>query len=435
MKNLTKKTLCIILAFMLLFAATACTKVAEPTATKTPVASVSSAATKAPVAKLPEVIKIGYLIDLTGINASIGLFLKEGFELYLKQVNSKFGDVKVELIIEDTASAADVSVTKAQKLVENNKVDWLVGCVAANSAAAVGAYAVDKKVPFMVMGSTDALTQHQYSEYVMRPSMSSSSPQFSLADYAYNEMGLRTVAAVALDFAYLYEQLGSFKITFEKLGGKVTEIQWVPMTGKDFGAYVNKISTNVDGLYDGIAGGNTGTFLQELRNYGWKKPIIGTTSVTDESLFEGIGDAGIGVITSNQYSCVLDTPANKSFSEIYKKEYGHGPSTYSEVSYSDAMILDKMYTSIFEAGKDYKDIKVLNEAFNAISIDLPRGHITIENNNAVQDYYIRRLEKVNGELQNTVLKTAKSVSQWGPYTKEERLAKPLFSKEWPFNAK
>lgn len=435
-----KKLVCIALTFLTLFALVACSTTTPPAATQTPAATSTPGATEAPKGNVPEVYKVGFLADLTGNFASMGLFMKNGWTLYLKEHDQKIAGMKVEYVVEDSASDPAVAVTKAQKLVEADKVDILVGCGLANQGLAISTYAVEKKVPYvMSMVSAEALTQHLANDYTFRVSWTSGQPMWAFAEYLYNTAGIKTLAAIANDYAFQYEQLGALKIAFEKLGGKIVDIQWVPMTQKDFGAYVAAIPKDVDAVYSGVVGGNGATLLQEIRNYGIDKPITATASVTDEAMINAIGDAGIGILSALHYSAALGTPAMDAFVELYQKEYSAIPAYPSEGAYLTGLFLDKALSEVIASGADYNDIKALNKAWKALEVDAPRGHVKMdEYNNPIENVYIRRIDKVPngkyGTYQNTVVATIENVSQWGPYTPEERLALPEFSKEWPFQS-
>lgn len=374
-------------------------------------------------------IKIGLLGPLSGVAAPSGINMRDGFLLYLEEHANKLGGRQVELKIEDTASDAGTAVQKARKLVERDEVNLMVGPVMTPEAYAVAAYTVANKVPLVLpVPSSESLTQQDRNDYIMRTGWASSQAMYPLADYVYNTLGYRTVASFAMDQGFGYETVGSFQFEFEKLGGKVVKKIWNPLATKDFGPYLTQIPGNVDAVVISEAGGDGVNFFPAYKDFGIKVPIIGTGASTDESILTKIGDAAIGTVTGLHYSAVLDTPKNKAFIASFEKKFGRGTSYVSEAGYSAGAVLDKILS---EMGEQYDNAKLI-EAFKNLTITLPRGPIVIDRyNNPTETIYIRKVEKVNGKLQNTVIDTVPNVSQFWTYGAEAVLARQAFSRDFP----
>lgn len=440
MKAFAKRLLPVFLVLLIIISLAACTQ-APPAATTAPPATQAPAATTTPAANVPKSIKIGFVASLTGAQAASGMYCKNGWVLYLKQNDQKLGGIPIEYIVEDNASDPAVAVTKAQKLCTSDKVDFIIGGTLASEAYAIAPIALENKIPYISLAAADSLSQHDFNKYMFRVTWTGSQPMYPFADYLYNEAGIKTIAAVANDYAFQYEQLGGFKIAYDKLGGKIKDIQWVPLTGKDFGAYVAAIPDDVDAVYSGIVGGNGPGFLQEMANYGVNKDkvILASGASTDEAYLDSIGDAGIGVLSALQYSTALGTPACDAWVDAYKKEYGAIPDYYGEGAYVAGIALDQAFKALIEAGKDVKDIDAFTEVWQKMKIDAPKGPMAFDQfNQAIMNIYIRKIEKANGKYgtyQNTVLKTYPMCDQWGPFkTPEERMKTPMFNKEYPFNS-
>jgi branched-chain amino acid transport system substrate-binding protein len=140
-----------------------------------------------------------------------------------------------------------------------------------------------------------------------------------------------------------------------------------------------------------------------------------------------MGDEATGVVTALHYSGALDTPANRKFAAAYRSRFNRVPSYYSESMYTGG----KWLLAAIEAldGK-VEDRNVLLEAIRKASpADLPRGPVTIDDyGNPVENIYVRRVDRVNGALQNTVIATLPAVSQFWKYNPAEYLKQPLYSR-------
>jgi len=370
--------------------------------------------------------------------------MQQGWEMAMKQLGNKLGGVDVQTVLEDSASDPSTAVTKATKLIDNDNVDILFGSSITACGNAIAPVAVEKQVPFvMPVVAADTLTQHSFSPYIFRTGWNSSQPMYLFGKYAHDVMGLNTIAVVASDFAFLYEQVGAFKIGFELAGGKITDVQWVPLNQTDFGAYTAAIPTNVDALLNCITGGSGPTFVQEVANYGIKDKmtILSSGTTVEESWLEACGDAAVGYISASHYSNAIGTPAMNAFTDEFESEYKVAPAFAAESCYSTALMLDAVYQYIFDNGLDYKNIDDLNTAFHAVKVEIPRGTLQLdEMNSAINNIYIRRVDKIDNNpyahYQNTPIMEWDNVDQWGngPFTKEQRLALPIYSRDWPWNA-
>jgi branched-chain amino acid transport system substrate-binding protein len=386
--------------------------------------------TAAAAAKKP--IKIGLLTALSGGLAALGEDCRNGFMLYVKEKGSVFAGHPIEVIIEDTTGVASVAVTKARKLIDKDGVDLLVGPLTGAEGYAVGDLVrKTKTIDFSTAGS-DALTKWDKSPYVLRNWVSSSGPSHPFADYAFNELGWRTVALCGTDYAYPHEGVGGFHYRFQELGGKVVKRVWTPPGAPDYGPYIPQLPKDVDGIFAVQAGGDAIRFVEAYATYGFKGkvPLAGHWNVTDEGILDAEGDNAIGIITTGHYAAKSDTPENKEFVKKYQAAYGgRMPSMPSEGLYSVAQSIEATLQLVGEA---YKDPLKFAKAFRNIKIVSPRGTITVDDYNMViQPTVIRKVEKVGGKLQNTPIHVIPDTSQWGPYDPIEYMKRPRYSRDWP----
>jgi len=135
-------------------------------------------------------------------------------------------------------------------------------------------------------------------------------------------------------------------------------------------------------------------------------------------------------VTALHYSAALTTPANRRFVKAYEAKHQQVPSYYAEGTYVAGSVLRAAFETI---GGDAEDGAKFLAALRRVSItDAPRGPVSFDDyGHPIENIYVRRVERVEGKLQNTVIHTFPSVSQFGPYRAEDFLKNPVYSRDWP----
>ena len=384
-----------------------------------------------------EELRIGYLAPLTGGLAQTGIDMRDGFLLYLEQHGNKLGGMDVKLIIEDEQGKGDVAVTKAKKLVLQDKVHILIGGVLASTGYALAPVSTELKTMYIPsIPAADDLTQRQLKNfpYLIRTSWSSSQPHHPLGQWACDQ-GYKKVVTIAADYAFGYEVVGGFQKAFEDCGGKIIQKIWPPLGAKDFGPFIPTIKADTDAVFSLMVGPMPAQFIKQMRGAGFKKPIIGGGTSYDEFVLPFMGDEAIGDVSALHYSAALDTPKNIEFVKAYRAKFGKVPSYYSENNYTTAQWLDE---ALKKAGGKWPGPEELIKLMVGIKLDSVRGPISFdENRNPIQNIYIKKVEKKKmfgyekDELWNTVIKTYPNVSQFWTYGKDKFLAQPVYDKNFP----
>jgi branched-chain amino acid transport system substrate-binding protein len=385
-----------------------------------------------------EELRIGYLAPLTGGLAQTGIDMRDGFLLYLDQHGNKLGGMDVKLIIEDEQGKGDVAVTKAKKLVLQDKVHMLIGGVLASTGYALAPVSTELKTMYIpTIPAADDLTQRRLTEfpYLVRTSWSSSQPHHPLGQWACDE-GYKKIVTIAADYAFGYEVVGGFQKAFEDCGGKIVQKIWPPLGAKDFGPFIPTIKGDADAVFSLMVGPMPAQFIKQMRGAGFKKPILGGGTSYDEFVLPFMGDEAIGDISALHYSAALQTPENEAFVKAYRAKFGKVPSYYSENNYTTAMWLDE---AIKKAGGKFPGPEELIKIMVGIKLDkTPRGPVSFDDmRNPIQNIYIKKVEKKKmfgydkDELWNTVTKTYPNVSQFWTYGKDKFLAQPVYDKNFP----
>jgi branched-chain amino acid transport system substrate-binding protein len=378
-------------------------------------------------------IKIGFITPLSGGMAANGKDMLAGFELYLEEIGYQVAGRKIQLIVEDDEAVPATGLTKTRKLVEKDGVHVMSGGLMASTGYALAPYIDSKEIPmtYPIMAPDD-LTQRQRAKWVVRTGWNSSQPNHPFGEYAYSVLKAKKIATIALDYAFGWENVGGFQKTFEEAGGKIVQKIWTPLTVTDFSPYLSQISKEADAVYAMFTGRTTLQFAKQYQEFGLKArlPLIGGGTTTDEHALPSMGDEAIGIITALHYSEALDNPANKKFVKGFREKAKKAASYYSEGTYTGARWIIEAIKAI---NGDVENRPKLMEALRKVEIkDVPRGDFKLDSyGNPIQNIYVRKVEKVGGQLQNSVIQTYPNVSQFWKYKPEEFLKQPVYSREFP----
>jgi len=353
-----------------------------------------------------DVVKVGLLVPLTGPFTPTGKQLVAGAKLYMQQKGDTVAGKKIELVIKDDTGNPDMTKRLAQELVVNDKVAFLAGFGLTPGAMATAPIATEAKIPEVVMmAATSVITER--SPYIVRTSFSVPQTTVPLADWAAKN-GIKTVVTVVSDYAPGIDVETAFKNRFEAAGGKVIESLRVPLASPDFAPALQRVAdAKPDALMGFVPAGVGPIFVRQFVERGLNKSgikFIAEGSMTEDDIVNQIGDAALGVITAHHYSAAHDSPENKAFVAAYKKaNAGIRPNLMAVQSY-DGMHL------IYEALKKTKGSTngdALIAAMKGLSWTSPRGPMTIdpETREVIQNIYIRKVERVGGELYNVEFAT------------------------------
>jgi branched-chain amino acid transport system substrate-binding protein len=384
-----------------------------------------------------EELRIGFLAPTTGIFAQIGKDMVDGFQMYLNEHNNKLGGADVKFIVEDEQGKPDTAVTKAKKLILQDKVHFFVGGLLASTGYALAPVSTAEKVLYISsVAAADDLTQRDLAKYpnFIRTSWTSSQPSHPFGQWAC-EQGFKKVTAIGADYAFGYEVVGGFQRAFEACGGQIIQKIWPPLGTKDFGPYIPTLKQDADRIFSLMVGPSALQFPKQLKAAGYNKPLIGGGVSYDEFVLPAMGDEVLGHISPLHYSAALDTPKNAAFVKSYRAKYGKVPSYYSENNYTTAQMIDEV---IKKNGGKYPGAQEFIKQLSAMKFDTIRGPVSFdEMRNPVQNIYIKKVEKKKmfgydkDELWNTVIKTYPNVDQFGQFKKAEFLATPVYGRDFP----
>lgn len=375
--------------------------------------------------------KIGLLTVKTGPLAQGGNQMEQGILTFLTEKNNTLAGRKVELISADTGGNPAGAKTKAQELIERDKVNVILGPLAAFELLAITDYVRDNATPLLSLAAAEDVTQRRANPFVIRPSATSAQCCHAMGDYAAKELKYKRAVTISEDFAFGYEQMAGFQRVFEDDGGKVVKKLWPPLVTPDYTPYIAQIS-NVDCVFNGFAGSNPVKFMRAYADLGVKDkiPLLAGWTAMDDALLKSLGDEAVGVISAAWYSSEAKTASNKRFVEGMQKAYGVLPGGYSAGMYVAGQCVE---AAIQILGGKADDRKALAEALHKVSLtDTPRGAVKFDQyGNVIGDVFIRKCEKKDGKLVNTVIKTYPNVSQFWTYNEKAFLENPVYSRDYP----
>src|SRR5690242_13661166 len=373
--------------------------------------------------------KLGLLTVKTGPLAQGGIQMEQGVQVFLKQHNNMMGGRKVDFISADTGGNPAGAKTKAQELIERDKVDVVLGPLAAFELLAITDYIAQQKTPCMSLAAAEDITQRRPNPYYLRASATSAQAMHPMADFSAKELKLKRVITISEDFAFGYEQMGGFQQTFEDNGGKILKKLWPPIVTPDYTPYLAQIQ-DCDGVCQGFAGSNPLRFLKQYAAAGLKYPVVTGETGGDDALLRSFGDEAVGLYSACPYTLDLETESNKRFVAAMNKDYGVDPGFYCAGLYVNGMVVE---AGLQKTGGKSDDKTALMNAMKSVTLtDTPRGPIKFDHlGNVVGEIFIRHLEKANGKLVNKTVKTYHNVSQFWTYDEKKFLQQPVYSRDFP----
>jgi len=356
-----------------------------------------------------DAVKIGLILPLTGQQASTGKQIKAAVELYMKQHGTTVAGKKIDLIVKDDAAIPDNTKRIAQDLIINDKVSVVAGFGITPTALAVAPLATEAKVIELVMAAgTSIITER--SPYIARTSFTLAQSTVPMADWAVAN-GIKKVVSMVSDYAPGHDAEKSFADRFKQAGGEVVESIRFPLANPDFAPFLQRAAdAKPDAIFVFVPSGQGGSFVKQYIERGLDKAgikIIGPGDVTDDDLLNGMGDQVIGTVTAHFYSADHPSETNKAYVAAFQAANNFRPNFMSVGGY-DGMHL--IYAALQKTGGK-SDGDSLIAAMKGMAWESPRGPISIdpETRDIIQNVYMRKVEKKDGELQNVEFATFPSI--------------------------
>lgn len=359
-------------------------------------------------ASAQEMVKVGLILPMTGSFASTGRQIEAAAKLYMQQNGDMVAGKKVQLVLKDDTGVADVTKRLAQELIVNDKVAVLAGFGLTPLALAVAPLATQAKVPTVVMAAATA-TITEASPFIVRTSFTLPQATVPMADWAAKN-GMKKVVTLVSDYGPGIDAEKAFSETFAKAGGQVENLR-VPLRNPDFSPFLQRAAdAKPDAVFVFVPSGVGAQFMKQFAERGLDQSgvrLIGPGDVTDDDILNDMGDVALNVITTQHYSAAHDSAENKAFVEAFRKANGGMRPNFMAVGGYDGMHL------IYEGLKKTNGAggEPLVAAMKGLSWTSPRGPVSIDpqTRDIVQNIYVRKVEKVGGELFNVEFATIPNV--------------------------
>ena len=295
----------------------------------------------------------------------------------------------------------------------NDKVDVLAGFGLTPLAFTTAPIATQSKTPMVVMAAaTSSITEA--SPYIVRTSFTAAQVVTVLADWA-TKNNIKKVVSLVTDYGPGIDSEKYFNDRFKANGGVVVEALRVPLRSPDFAPFLQKVrDANPDALFAFVPSGVGSQLMKQFTERGLDKAgirLIGTGDITDDDILNSMGDVALGVVTSHHYSASHNSPLNKKFVEAFGKANNGLRPNFMAVGGYDGMRV------IYEAAKATKGAggQALLDAMKGQIFESPRGPMFIDaqTRDVVHNIYIRKVEKVGGQLYNQEFATLKDVKDPG----------------------
>ena len=376
-------------------------------------AALAAAALASGAARAEDVFKIGLIVPMTGGQASTGKQIDNAIKLYMQQNGDTVAGKKIQVILKDDAALPDNTKRLAQELIVNDKVNVIAGFGVTPAAFAAAPLATQGKIPEVVMAAGTSIITEK-SPYIVRTSFTLPQSSTIIGDWAVKN-GIKKVATLTSDYAPGNDALASFKERFTAGGGEIVEEVKVPLQNPDFAPFLQRMKdAKPDAMFVFVPAGQGGNFMKQYAERGLDKSgikVIGPGDVTDDDLLNDMGDAVLGAVTAHIYSAAHPSAKNKEFVAAYKKAYNSRPGFMAVGGYDGIHLI---YEALKKSGGK-TDGDSLLAAMKGMAWESPRGPISIdpETRDIVHNVYIRKVEKVDGELYNVEFQTFEAVKDPG----------------------
>jgi branched-chain amino acid transport system substrate-binding protein len=360
-------------------------------------------------ASAQDAVKIGFILPMTGQQQSTGKQEAAAIKLYMAQHGDTVAGKKIELIIRDDAAVPDNTKRIAQELIVNDKVNFLGGFGVTPAALSVAPLSAESKTPEIVTAAGTSIITEK-SPYIARTSFTLAQSVVPMADWAADN-GIKKVVTMISDYGPGIDAEKSFSAEFKKKGGEIVEAVRFPLASPDFAPFLQRAADQKpDAIFVFVPSGQGGAFVKQFIERGLDKAgikIIGPGDVVDDDLLNGMGDAVLGTVTAHIYSADHNSPANKAFVDAFEKANNMRPNFMAVGGY-DGMHL--IYEALKKTGGK-TDGDSLIEAIKGMAWESPRGPVSIDpqTRDIIQNVYIRKVEKKNGQLYNVEFATFPAV--------------------------
>jgi len=352
-------------------------------------------------ASAQDTVKIGFSAPLTGPFSENGKQMIAALKIFAEQRGSVVAGRKIEVLLRDDGGVPDQAKRIAQEFVVQSKVAVLAGYNPTPVALAVAPLATEAKIPQIVVGSSASVTTTR-SPYIVRTFSTQAQITVPMADWMLKN-GIKRVVTFVSDYAPGIETEKAFIEAFKAGGGEIVESVRVPLQALDYAPFLQRArDARPEAIFAWVPGGLAGSFVRQYAERGLQSSgirLFGTGDITDDDVLNQLGEPMLGITTALQYSAAHASEKNKTFVEGFERVGGGLRPDHVGVAVYDAMHL--IYAALDKTGGNPNGDALL-AAMKGMTWESPRGPMAIDpdTRDVIQDVYIRRVERRNGQLYN-----------------------------------
>ncbi len=347
-------------------------------------------------AALAEPVKVGMITTLSGGGAGLGIDVRDGFMLAVKQA----GNPDIEVVVEDDQRKPDIAVQLADQMIQSEKADILTGIIWSNLAmAVVPAATAQGKFYLSPNAGPSALAGKGCHPNYFNVAWQNDNLHEAAGAYA-KSTGYKNSFILAPNYPAGQDALAGYKRMY---GGDLAGEVYTQLGQTDYAAEIAQIrASDADSVFFFLPGGMGISFLKQYADSGVDLPVVGPAFSFDQGILQAVGGAALGVKNTSQWNKDIDNPANAAFVEAFQGEYGRLPSLYASQGFDTAnLILSAM------AKADVKDQDAFRAALKAAEFDSVRGDFEFgSNHHPIQDIYVREVVQEGDVFTNKILGVA-----------------------------
>jgi branched-chain amino acid transport system substrate-binding protein len=343
------------------------------------------------VAVAADKVKIGFVSTLSGPNASVGVDIRDAFNLAIKLNGGKLGDLPAEVLIGDDQMKPENAKQLVERYLRLDKVDFMTGTVFSNIVVAIAPDVIAAKTFFIGPNAGPA----SYSGAQCNPFFFISSwPSEAYSEAAGQYMtskGLKNVLFIAPNYVGGTDAATGFKRYYK---GKLVDEMYTKLGQLDYAAEISQIrAAKPEALYAFLPGGMGVNFIKQFVGAGLSKDIQLVVPLwgADQDIIRAVGEPMLGLFSVGHWTIDFDNPANKKFVAEFQKAYNRLPTGYAASGYDTAMLIDSAVRKV--KGK-IEDKEAVRAALKAADFQSVRGPFKFgPNQYPVQNYYLQAVGK------------------------------------------
>ncbi|MBX6340910.1 MAG: ABC transporter substrate-binding protein [Thermomicrobiaceae bacterium] len=384
-------------------------------------------------------IVIGGLATLEGPFAVDGEDAFRGVQMAIDEFGGKVAGKEIKLVKEGTDATPQVARDKARKLIEQDKVDFIIGPLSGDEGLAVRDYAKTVPDKTFINGSSAAqdTTLRDPAPNFFRFSTDGAQWMAGLGTYVYNEKGYKRMAVLAEDYSFPYSQVGGFMTEYCRAGGHVVKKFWVPIGTKDYSSVVSNMPKDIDAIFVMLGGSDAVNFIKAYDEFGGKAKIVGSSVTVDQTVLSTkgtIAERVIGIPSAGPIADNNPDPAWQKFVADYKQKFPDGFASPSLFAHAYYIATKAALTALQQINGDLSDgQKKFQQTLSTLELDTPTGKVKLDHNrNAIANIYLTEVaQKEDGTLYNKLVKVTENVNQTLGVPEDEFLKMGPFNRDNP----